>query len=65
MLFSRRGINLAIVVPQYAPSAAYRQVEFMLGRIPSLTYVSDFTTQTGDFGNVPGNATSGNATYMF
>ncbi|RMZ85375.1 hypothetical protein DV737_g771, partial [Chaetothyriales sp. CBS 132003] len=27
------------MVPQYAPSAAYRQVEFLLGRIPSLSTV--------------------------
>jgi carboxypeptidase D len=32
------------MVPQYAPSAAYRQLEFLLGRIPSLTTVSPFTT---------------------
>lgn len=41
------------MVPQYQPSAAYRQLEFLLGRIDSLTEVSDFTTQTGDFGNDP------------
>jgi len=39
------------MVPQYAPSAAYRQLEFMLGRINSLTQRGDFTTQQGDFGN--------------
>jgi len=48
------------MVPQYQPSVAYRQMEFLLGRIPSLEYVSDFTTQTGDFGN--GMAGAMNAT---
>lgn len=38
------------MVPQYAPSAAYRQLEFLLGRIGSLTQQGDFTTQKGDFG---------------
>lgn len=33
------------------PGASYRHLEFLLGRIDSLTNVSDFTTQTGDFGN--------------
>ena len=32
------------MVPQYAPSAAYRQLEFLLGRIGSLSEVSSFTT---------------------
>jgi carboxypeptidase D len=35
------------MVPQYAPSAAYRQLEFLLGRIESLDEVSPFTTQPG------------------
>lgn len=39
------------MVPQYAPSAAYRQLEFLLGRISDLGVRSDFTTQSGDFGN--------------
>jgi carboxypeptidase D len=34
------------MVPQYAPSAAYRLVEFMLGRIESVTEVGCFTTDT-------------------
>ena len=34
------------MVPQYAPSAAYRMVEFMLGRIDSLTQQGCFTTDT-------------------
>ena len=33
------------MVPQYAPSAAYRQVEFLLGRIGSLTEKGGFTTE--------------------
>lgn len=32
------------MVPQFAPSAAYRQVEFLLGRIGSLTQRGSFTT---------------------
>jgi len=44
------------MVPQYAPTAAYRQLEFLLGRVPSLSTVSDFTTQGGRWGN--GNLTS-------
>jgi carboxypeptidase D len=38
-------------VPQYAPTAAYRQLEFLLGRIENLGEHSDFTTQSGNFGN--------------
>lgn len=59
--YEERGLWFSTVelaghmVPQYAPSAAYRQVEFLLGRISDLSEVSDFTTQSGDFGNV--NAT--------
>ncbi|KAI4120376.1 MAG: hypothetical protein LQ347_007106, partial [Umbilicaria vellea] len=54
---TERGLTFVTVnlsghmVPQYAPAAAYRQLEFLLGRIDSLTLMSDFTTQTGDFGN--------------
>lgn len=32
------------MVPQYAPSAAYRMVEFLLGRIDSLSEKGNFTT---------------------
>lgn len=39
------------MIPQYAPSAAFRMLEYLLGRIPSVGYHSDFTTQSGDFGN--------------
>ena len=35
------------MVPQYAPSVAYRQMEFLLGRIKSLTERTSFTTQPG------------------
>ena len=45
-------VNLAgHMVPGYAPSAAYRHMEFLLGRIENLETKSDFTTQTGNFGN--------------
>lgn len=44
------------MVPQFQPSAAYRQLEFLLGRISDLGERSDFTTQTGDFGNKPGSS---------
>jgi carboxypeptidase D len=33
------------MVPQYQPSVAYRQMEFLLGRIESLTEITPFTTQ--------------------
>lgn len=40
------------MVPQYSPAAAYRQVEWVLGRIASLEEVSNFSTQPeGEFGN--------------
>ena len=32
------------MVPQYQPSSAYRQLEFLLGRVPSLTSTQPFTT---------------------
>lgn len=47
---TERGLTLATIdmsghmVPQYAPSAAYRHVEYLLGRIPDLGDVSPFTT---------------------
>ena len=31
------------MVPQYQPSSAYRQLEYLLGRIDDLSEVSDFT----------------------
>ena len=36
-------------IPQYNPGAGYRQLEFLLGRIKSLTQRGDFTTLPGDF----------------
>ena len=47
---TERGLTLVTVdlsghmVPQYAPSAAYRHVEFLLGRIPDLGSMTPFTT---------------------
>ncbi|QSZ36493.1 hypothetical protein DSL72_006373 [Monilinia vaccinii-corymbosi] len=39
-------INLSgHMVPQYAPSASYRTLEYLLGRIESLTSTEPFTTQ--------------------
>ena len=49
------------MIPQYQPSAAYRQLEFLLGRIPSLSDESDFTTQSGSFGN----SMAANTTMLF
>lgn len=47
------------MIPQYAPSASYRTLEYLLGRIESLTSTVPFTTQE----YVPqGNATLGNGT---
>lgn len=40
------------MVPQYQPSSAYRQLEFLLGRIDSLSSTEPFTTLRG------GNATA-------
>ncbi|MDI1485482.1 MAG: hypothetical protein OHK93_000620 [Ramalina farinacea] len=45
------------MIPQYAPSAAYRQVEFLLGRIGSLSEVSSFTTDPDGANGNGGNAT--------
>ncbi|MCJ1285588.1 hypothetical protein MMC26_004929 [Xylographa opegraphella] len=43
-------VNLAgHEVPQYTPGAGYRMLEFLLGRISSLTQVGDFTTQSGNY----------------
>lgn len=54
---TERGLTFVTVnlagheIPQYAPGAAYRQLEFLLGRIKSLEQESDYSTQTGNFGN--------------
>ena len=45
---TERGLTLVNVdlsghmIPQYAPSAAYRQVQFLLGRIPALNSTEPF-----------------------
>ncbi|KAL1902840.1 hypothetical protein Sste5346_000751 [Sporothrix stenoceras] len=69
---SERGLTYAGValsghmVPEYAPSVAYRHLEFLLGRIPSLSSTEAFTTNTnvtqptGSIGN--GNAPQGYST---
>lgn len=47
---TERGLTFTTValagheVPQYAPGAAYRQLEFLLGRVDNLTSVGEFTT---------------------
>ncbi|ROV86745.1 hypothetical protein VSDG_10198 [Cytospora chrysosperma] len=52
---TERGLTFVTVdlagheIPQYVPGAAYRQLEFLLGRIDSLTEIGDFTTQTGSY----------------
>ena len=52
---SERGLTFVSVnhagheIPQYVPGAAYRQLEFLLGRIGSLMEMGDFTTQHGNY----------------
>ena len=52
---TERGLTFVTVnqagheIPQYVPGAAYRQLEFLLGRIDNLTVQGDFTTQTGNY----------------
>jgi len=52
---SERGLTFYQVqlagheLPGYAPGAAYRALELLLGRVDSLSDVSDFTTQQGNF----------------
>ncbi|KAK3074104.1 hypothetical protein LTR53_003751 [Teratosphaeriaceae sp. CCFEE 6253] len=52
---TERGLTFVTVnhagheIPQYVPGASYRHLEFLLGRIPSLTTRGDFTTQSGNF----------------
>ena len=52
---TERGLTFITValaghmIPQYVPGAAYRQLEFLLGRIGCLEERGDFTTQMGNF----------------
>lgn len=47
------------MIPQYAPSAAYRTLEFLLGRIESLSSTVPFTTDNVAQPNVTlGNGTA-------
>lgn len=52
---TERGLTFVTVngagheIPQYTPGAAYRMLEFLLGRIENLGQRGDFTTQTGNF----------------
>jgi carboxypeptidase D len=52
---TERGLTWSTVtlagheIPQYAPGAAFRHLEFLLGRIPNLGTVGSFTTQPGNF----------------
>ncbi|KAJ7016109.1 carboxypeptidase [Mycena alexandri] len=52
---TERGLTFVTVdhagheIPQYVPGAGYRQLEFLLGRINSLTEQGDFTTQSGNY----------------
>ncbi|KAI9671917.1 MAG: hypothetical protein M1817_002352 [Caeruleum heppii] len=46
------------MVPQYAPSAAYRQLEYLLGRVDTLTKDLPFTTQPRPKAPVPSSQTS-------
>jgi carboxypeptidase D len=39
-------------IPQYTPGVAYRELEFLLGRIGNLSVTGDYTTQTGNFTGV-------------
>lgn len=60
---TERGLTYVAVdlsghmVPQYAPTAAYRHLEFLLGRVSSMSGTDAFTTNTnvtqptGDLGN--------------
>nr|POE65967.1 carboxypeptidase cpds [Quercus suber] len=55
---TERGLTFVTVdlagheIPQYVPGAAFRQLEFLLGRIGSLTQRGDFTTQHGNYTGV-------------
>lgn len=54
--YTERGLTFTTVdlagheIPQYVPGASYRHLEFLLGRIDSLTQMDgSFTTQTGNY----------------
>lgn len=55
---TERGLTFVTVnlagheIPEYTPGAAYRQLEFLLGRIDNLGVMGDYTTQTGNFTGV-------------
>jgi carboxypeptidase D len=52
---TERGLTFVTVplagheIPQYTPGAAYRMLEFLLGRIKDLSVRGDYTTQSGNF----------------
>ncbi|KKY19992.1 putative serine carboxypeptidase [Phaeomoniella chlamydospora] len=52
---TERGLTFATVqlsgheLPQYAPGAAYRALEVVLGRTKNLGVISDFSTQNGNY----------------
>ncbi|KAK0934989.1 hypothetical protein LTR29_013403 [Friedmanniomyces endolithicus] len=52
---TERGLTFSTVnhagheIPEYVPGASFRHLEFLLGRIPSLTTRGDFTTQSGNY----------------
>ena len=52
---TERGLTFVTVplggheIPQYTPGAAYRILEFLLGRIKDLSVRGDYTTQCGNF----------------
>ena len=69
---TERGLTFVTVylagheIPQYVPGASYRQLEFLLGRISSLTQMGDFTTQTGNYtGSVPPSPYYGSSASAF
>lgn len=42
-------LTMRAEIPQYSPGSGYRQLEFLLGRIDSLTVRGDYTTYPGNF----------------
>ncbi len=55
---TERGLTFVTVnlagheIPQYTPGAAFRQLEFLLGRIEHLAITGDYTTKKGNFTGV-------------